>query len=141
MEYILKIFQLKYILLQFSVLFLHVGMNLVWLGLGKDHVCAANSWKSSSMSKIYECYDSATFCSVTQQHDHQLINVKCSRDTERLVEMSDTVHKKKKTYKFDSRFRRNVKRQHFTLLVCCRLRQRERKNWKKSPGVLNVVSV
>ena len=96
MEYILKIFQLKYILLQFSVLFLHVGMILVWLGLGKDHVCAANSWKSSSMSKIYECYDSATFCSVTQQHDHQLINVKCSRDTERLVEMSDTVHKKKK---------------------------------------------
>lgn len=35
----------------------------------------------------YECYDSTTFCSVTQ-HEHQLTNMWGERDAEHLVEMS-----------------------------------------------------
>lgn len=65
MEYILNILELKYILLQFSVLFLHVGVIVVWLGSGKDHIWAENTWKSPQNVKYiqrfvaYECYDSS----------------------------------------------------------------------------------
>lgn len=50
MEYILNILELKYILLQCSVLFVHVGVTVVWLGSGKDHVWAENTWKSPQTS-------------------------------------------------------------------------------------------
>lgn len=91
MEYILNILELKYILLQCSVLFLHVGVIVVWLGSGKDHVWAENTWKSpqtsNTSSGLLLTNVTTSFCSVTQ-HEHQLINMWGERDTEHLVEMS-----------------------------------------------------